>query len=394
MIRIVFVEDDAVVMSNMRRVLSVMRREWDMKFYSSAEDALIGLQERAFDVVVSDFDMPGMNGAEFLALVQYQFPRAVRVLMAGPDEAHLALAAAPVAHRIVAKPCDPDELSKEIQRVFELEQRLNDPDLQSMISEVGALPSPSQSVVQLNDLLGRDDATITDICEVIESNAAMTAKLLQVVNSAYFSLRSHVADVHEAVSYLGFDAVRNLCVAMEIIKTFEESPKIVQSIVDEIHERSIAVAHVARELCPNRARASEAYVAALLHDVGLMVLATRLPEKFLELRVQTMHTNLSLTEVEMEIFGAHHADIGASLLDLWGLPFEIIEAVARHHDSFDVPANRLDALHALAIADAVVSSQEAGEEAWESDALDSEYLRKLGVDEEQVMRMAMPVNSN
>jgi putative nucleotidyltransferase with HDIG domain len=390
MIRILFVEDDPIVMDNMRRVLSIMRRQWDMKFFKSAEEALVAMNDRPFDVIVTDFAMPGMNGSELLAMVQYQFPRAVRVLMANTDEVETSVAGASVAHRIMRKPCDPGELSLAILRAFELEQRLSDPDLQSMISEVGTLPSPSQSVIALNDLLSQDDASLDDICAVIQDNVSMTAKVLQVVNSAYFSLRNPISDVRDAITYLGVDAIRNLCVAMELMKAFEEAPPMVQAIVDEIHERSIAVAHVAREISTDRNMGSVAYVAAMLHDVGLLVLATQMPERFLELRVHTMRSNLALTEVELEVFGAHHADIGAHILDLWGLPFDIVEAVARHHDAMDVPTTELDVLHAVHIAEAIVSSQEAGEQAWEYDgALDEEYLKALGVNE-QVMQLTLP----
>lgn len=385
MIRILFVEDDPIVMDNMRRVLSVMRRQWDMKFFKSAEEALESMMERPFDVIVTDFDMPGMNGSELLAMAQYQFPRAVRVLMAEAGEADTSIAGAAVAHRILRKPCDPSELSFAILRAYELEQRLSDPDLQSMISEVGILPSPSQSVIALNDLLARDDANIEEIVEIVQDNVSMTAKLLQVVNSAYFSLRSPITDVRDAITYLGLDAVRNLCVAMELLKTFEEAPAMVQAIVDEIHERSVAVAHLAREIAPSRQKASAAYAAALLHDIGLLVFACQMPERFLELRVQTMRSSLALTEVELEVFGAHHADVGAHLLDLWGLPFEIIEAVARHHDAMEVPTTELDVLHAVHIAEAIVAQQEAGEGDWGYEgALDEEYLKSLGVNEKVV----------
>jgi len=391
MIRILFVEDDPVVMANMRRSLAVMRREWDMRFFATAEDALLGMADRPFDVVVTDLAMPGMDGTELLALVQYQHPRVVRVLMAEPDAAGGMVRAAGVAHRILRKPCDPSELAFAIQRAFELEQRLSDPDLQSMISEVGALPSPSLAVVRLNDLFAFDEVDVDDVAGVVSSDVGMTAKLLQVVNSAYFSLAHHITDVREAVSYLGLDVVRNLCVAMELMKSFEQAPPTVQAIVDEIHEHSLTVAGVARELIQDRTKANDAFVGAMLHDVGLLVLATQLPEQFLELRVQTMRSNLPLTEVELEVIGAHHADIGAHLLDLWGLPSTIVEAVARHHDAFDVPSTGLEPVHAVHIADAVVSGRlDAGATAWEQDGeLSPALLERLGIDE-RMMRLALP----
>jgi len=383
MIRILFVEDDALVMSNMRRVLTTMKREWDMRFAATGEEALMMMGERRFDVIVTDLSMPGITGMELLSMVQYLHPRTVRVLLSELTDDTSIARAARVAHRILRKPCDPYELSIAIERAFVLEQRLNDTDLQEVINGVGELPSPSRNVIALNDLLGHPDSTIDDIAKVISSDIGMTAKLLQTVNSAYFGLSHHIVDVHEAVAYLGLDAVRSLTVAMELLQMLNNGSPLVQTAIEEIHDHSVTVAHIARELMPDRGKANEAYVSALLHDVGLLVLAQQVPEKFLELRVQTMRCSLPMTEVELEVIGAHHADIGAYLLDLWGLPYEIVEAVARHHDALEVPTNDLDSVHALHIADAIVNGKKDIEDvSWhDSTELDEGYLERLGVRE-------------
>lgn len=383
MIRILFIEDNAIEMSNMRRNLSVMRREWDMKFLPSAEDALIAMAEKPFDVVVTDFHMQGMNGLELLAMCQYQYPHMVRVLLSDAMDADGVIRSAGVAHRMLRKPCDPVELLAAIQRAYELEQRLNDPDLQAMISEVGTLPMPSRTVLQLNDLLAREDTTLYQVAEVVGSDINLTAKLLQIVNSAYFSLAHQISDVREAVAYLGLDAVRNLCVSIEMMKTFEEPPPLVESLVEEIHDHSLAVAYLARQMMPDRMSGSDAYVAALLHDVGKLVIAQQMPEKFLEIHVQTMRGSLPYTEVESEVIGAHHSDIGALLLDLWGLPTNIIEAVARHHDASLLPPTGLDIVHAVFVADAVISGRlEESEGEWDfSHIFEDEYLQRLGLTE-------------
>jgi len=396
MIRILFVEDDAVVMSNLRRVLSVMRGHWDMRFASSGEEALMTLadRDRPFDVVVADNKMPGMLGSELLSIIQYSHSRVVRVLLLETDETEAAIRNAGVAHRLMRKPCDPDQLLAAIERTCELEQRLNDPDLQALIGQLGSLPSPSRTVIELNDLLAQPEATAQDIAGVIESDGAMTAKLLQVVNSAYFSLSHTIADVSSAVTYLGVNAVRDLCVSMELLKSFNTGPTFVQTAIDEIHEHSLAVAHVARQLMSDRASGNEAFVAALLHDVGLLVIATQMPERFLELRVQVMRSSLSLAEVELEVIGAHHADIGAHILELWGLPSAIVEAVGRHHDAADIPCGAIDTLHALHVADAIVSGfmDPTAGAAWEQiDALEPEYLNSLGIGDTVARLIATPV---
>ncbi len=383
MIRILFVEDDAIQMANLRRSLSIMKSEWEMRFTTSGEEALIELAEKRFDVVVTDYSMPGMNGIELLSLVQYLHPKLVRVLLSDYTEMGAAVRGAGVAHRMLRKPFDPAELAVVVMRTFELEQRLNDSDLQEVIGRIGTLPSPRGSVLRLNDLFNHEETSIDEVAEVVSSDVAMTAKLLQVVNSAYFGLNHHIADVRDAIAYLGLDAVRNVTVATEIMKSLQSGSALVQSAIEEIHEHSLTVAHIARELMPERSKATDAFVAAMLHDVGQLVIAAHMPERYLEIRVVSMRSNLCLTEVENEILGASHCDIGAHLLDLWGMPYEIVEAVARHHEAPYLATNGMEVVHAVYIADALVAAQsEPGETIWEHDGgLDPEYVERVGMTE-------------
>ncbi len=381
MIRVLFVVDDPASLLSLRHSMAKLAHEWDLKFFGVVEEALASMSERPFDVVVADMSGSSLTGSELLALVQYQHPRVVRVLLAGDGEDNAVSKSAGVAHRILRKPCDPVELRCAIERVFDLEQRLNDPDLQAMIGEVGELPRPSAAVTRLNDVLASEDASVDNIATIISDDINMTAKLLQIVNSAYYGLAHHITEPREAVAYLGLNAVRDVVVANEMLRAFESVSPPVQALVDELHEHAIAVAHLARELMTNRNRASEAYVAALLHDVGLLLIASCAPDRFLELHVQTMRSSLSLREVEMEVIGAHHSDLGALLLDMWGLPSEIVEAVACHYDADTVPSTGIDAVHAVHIADVVVGSRAEGDSLrWKCEGeLDEDYLREMGV---------------
>lgn len=383
MISVLFVVDDPASLLGLRHSMAKQASEWDMRFFHTVEEALASMSERPFDVVVADMSGDSLSGAELLALVQYQHPRVVRVLLAGEGDENAVSRSAGVAHRILRKPCDATELRFAIERVFALEQRLSDPDLQAMVGEVGELPRPSDAVIRLNDAMASDDASIDAIAGVIADDINMTTKLLQVVNSAFFGLNHHITDVREATAYLGLNAVRDLVVANEMLRTFETVSPQVQALVDELHEHAIAVAHFARELMTNRQHASEAYVAGLLHDIGLLLLASKMPERFLELQVQTMRSNLPLREVELEVIGAHHSDLGALLLDMWGLPSEIVEAVACHHDAQSVASTGIDAMHAVHIADVVVSNRCEGDVLrWKCDGeLDAEYLEEMGVAE-------------
>lgn len=381
MIRVLFVDTDPVRSANARRSCATMRREWDMKFFVEVGEVLAFMEEHAFDVVVAGADASVSGGIHLLEHIRRVHPRVVRILLVDPVAGPEATRGIASAHRILAQPADPAEVRDAVDRALELEQRLHDPDLLSMVSAAGSLPMPSAELLRLNELAAQPDCDFDDVADVLGGSPAMTAKVLQAVNSAYFSLPLHVTDVRSAVGYLGLDAVRNMCAAVELSVAFNDVEPIVEGLVGEVHEHCLAVASATRELLDGRAKASEAFVAGMLVDVGLLLLAARMPERFLELRVQAMRTQLPLRELEEELLGAQHADLGAHLLDLWGLPVGIVEAVARHHDEVALQEGGLDVQQAVRVADSLVCARaSAVGTLWSSvETFDAEQLERAGV---------------
>ena len=169
--------------------------------------------------------------------------------------------------------------------------------------------------------------------EVVSRDIGMTAKILQLVNSAFFGLRRHVASAGQAVSLLGLDITKALILSVHIFSQFEKS-KIAGLPLETLWRHSMAVGAYARRICIEEntgpKMADEALMAGVLHDIGILILAANVPEMYHEvlLRVQP---NISLTQVEEEILATSHGEVGAYLLGLWGLPDPIVEALAFHH---------------------------------------------------------------
>ena len=140
-----------------------------------------------------------------------------------------------------------------------------------------------------------------------------------------------------------------------------------------------------------RDQANEAFVAGLLHDVGLLAICSFFPDRFSAMQDAAQKSDLPIWDLEMETVGAHHSDLGAYLLNLWGLPYSVIEAVSRHHDAMHLPVRKMDPTHAVCIADAIVSSQHEGKLLRESadGGLETAYLEELGVLERVAGLLAM-----
>jgi len=136
---------------------------------------------------------------------------------------------------------------------------------------------------------------------------------------------------------------------------------------------------VARELVPPGPRRDDAFVAALLHDVGLLVLATQERDYLAMVLARARREHRPLFEIEQDERGVTHAEVGGQLLALWGLPDGIVEAVAYHHHPQTVPQPQLDAVAAVAIANALVHEcdEDVGRRAVST--LDEHYLADLGL---------------
>jgi HD-like signal output (HDOD) protein len=380
-IQVLFVDDDAAVLDDLRNMMLLVGANWDIRLATNGGDALKHLENGIFDVVVADLKMPGMDGAELLAIVRDQYPDAMRILMSGNADLTFTARLVPQAHQFLHKPCQPSLVKAVVERAYELGQRLADSELRRTLGTITELPRPPQSVLRLNALLDSPDTDVHDIAEVVEQDMALTVKLFQLVNSAYYGLQRNVRDIREAIAYLGLNAVRNLAVSVEVFRSLSATAGEDLQAVQELHERANQVANVAKKLVLDRDQANEAFVAGLLHDVGLLALVSCLPDRYRELRDAAQLSNLPLWDIETEVIGASHADLGAYLLNLWGLPFPVVEAVARHHDAMLLPQRKMDATHAVCIADAIVSATRSGKSLRESNeaGLDTAYLEELGV---------------
>src|SRR5271168_4540910 len=122
--RILFVDDDKFALNGMDRSLRSMRDEWEMEFVGGGNQALLRMDEAAFDVIVSDMRMPGMNGAELLNEVMKRHPKTVRLILSGYADHDLIMKCVGSTHQYLAKPCDAKTLKMTVQRAAHLEDSL------------------------------------------------------------------------------------------------------------------------------------------------------------------------------------------------------------------------------------------------------------------------------
>lgn len=376
--RILFVDDDASVLDALRNLLRKRRSEWDMVFAVGGHAALAELdkaaaERAAFDVVVTDMRMPGMDGAELLKRVRDDFPGTARIVLSGHAERDAVVRALPVTHQFLNKPCDAVTLRSVVERTCNLQALLQNEATRSVIGKLDRLPSPPATYLRLTEAMADPKVTSRSIAAIVEEDPAMTVKILQLVNSAYFGLAHAATSVGQAVTYLGLEVLRALTLSAHVFST-AEGTRICRAELDAIQRSSLATATIAKRLVKNRELANDAFTAGIIHDVGRIVIALALPEKHREISECAAASSKPECSVEQDVLGVTHAEVGAYLLGVWGLPFSIVETTAFHHAPSGAANETPDVLAAVHLASAVVRAAAGGEP-----ELDRAFLERVGL---------------
>jgi HD-like signal output (HDOD) protein len=377
--RILFVDDEVNVLDGLRDLLRKQRKQWDMVFALGGQAALDELKREPFDVVVSDMRMPIIDGAALLTQVRELYPATARIILSGHAERESVVRALPVAHQFLSKPCDGNLLRVVVDRACELQRLLQDEGIRRVIGKLDKLPSVPTTYWELTRAVARSDAPIEDLTSIVERDPAMATKLLQLVNSAFFGLPREISSVAQAVSYLGTELLRSLALTAHAFGTMPIHD-VTGFSIERLQTHSLLAARLCKTAVPDPRRAGEVFTAALVHDIGKLILALGMPEKFAEVVREHARTRLPYHLVEREILGVTHAEVGAYLLGVWGLPIPIVEAVAYHHTPGLVAEGNVDILAWVHLAEAVVEevSHPNGAERAE-DKLDLGFVERAGL---------------
>lgn len=180
---VLFVDDEPRVLDGLRRMLRSLRREWEMAFANSGQEALEIMARRPYDVIVSDMRMPGMDGAQLLDEVMRHHPDTIRIVLSGQSDQEQILQSMRPTHQYLTKPCSAETLQGTIRRAMKLRALLTDDKARALVGSTGSVPSLPAFYLELMEELDSSDPSIRDIVAIVSRDAAMTAKVLQVANS-------------------------------------------------------------------------------------------------------------------------------------------------------------------------------------------------------------------
>jgi HD-like signal output (HDOD) protein/CheY-like chemotaxis protein len=379
--RILFVDDEVRVLQGLGRMLRVMRHEWEMTFEHDPCAAVGLIEQSPFDAIVVDMRMPVMDGAALLEKARNIRPGMARIVLSGHAEHEVAMRSVGLAHQFLAKPCDAEMLRSTVARACELRRLLEDGGLANMVSQLGRLPSLPHLYQAITDEMNREDVSLRRVAAIIGKDLAMTAKVLQLVNSAFFGLGRRVLNIEQAVSYLGVDVIRALVVSQAAFSAFEAADLV---FFDKLWEHSYATGTLAKQIAtqvtPDVIVHGEAMQAGMLHDIGALVLAARLPETYRDVWEPVLAGDRdgppTVVAREQALLGADHGPVGAYLMGLWGLSDRIVEAIAYHDYPSECSYQQFSPLTAVHVASTLLC-EAAGLPGVEGE-LDMSYLSAVG----------------
>jgi HD-like signal output (HDOD) protein/CheY-like chemotaxis protein len=382
--RILFVDDDELILRSMERVLRRPAAEagWQLCFATDGEAALAEMARTPVEVLLADANMAQMSGATLLRKVQERDPSVVRILLSGHTGLDVLRMALPYAHQFLPKPCDGQLLRSTLESACGLRSLLVRPEMRQLVGSSNELPSAPRTFIELSNALSNPSTSSRAVSEIIERDIAISARVLQLVSSAFYGLPRAVTSIGGAVAYLGVEVIKAIVLSVEVSRMFPLTQSIPDFSVDALQQHGMRVSQLAKRILGHEPGGDVLIVAGLLQDTGQLVLASRAPSRFGIALSTSAARKQPLHEIESDLFGASHAEIGAYLLGLWGLPQRVVGAIGNHLEPQRTGNRVFDAAAALYVANLLVNDADVPaleEVPPRTIALDLSFLRLVGV---------------
>jgi HD-like signal output (HDOD) protein/ActR/RegA family two-component response regulator len=384
--KIIFVDDEPNILDGLRRMLRSLRADFDMYFAAGGREALEIMAKERFAVVISDMRMPGMDGAQFLETVQKEYPHTIRIMLTGQADESSILRTIGVVHQFLAKPCDPELLKTVLAQTGALQNILSDGRLKDLVSRIGTLPSLPTVYTKLQKAIASPDVEISEVVAIIEQDIAMSAKVMQLVNSAFFGIYKKVESPGRAVKLLGLETVKVLVLGIEIFSQVKIPKNILN--IDTLWSHSLTVGKIAKAIAANETADNDlinnTFLAGILHDIGKLILVSELPEQYRQVIDLARAKKIVLTTAEQTIFGAEQGAVGAYLAGLWGFSRPIVEAVCFNHLLEKYPTDSFSPALAVHVANVLYYQHRQDESIGEMQELQLPVIEKLALQDKIV----------
>lgn len=371
---ILFVTTDEKLMSELIRNIVPIQDDYTIFFADNGERCLQILANNKIDFVFSSANIIMPTGANILNEIKRLFPEVIRFALVPNLDNQTVAQISQYVHQLVPPPYTKETIVERIQRTLHIQKILNNEKVVNLVKNTTTLPSLPEIYIQIEQETAKPDFSLIKIANLISKDPNLTAKILQIVNSAYFGLQKEVTNINFALSYLGVNVIKSLIFYIHLFSHFKITSEN-RKHLEKFWQHSLVVAsnsyHLANKYLQEKYEIDSSYTAGVLHDVGKFILLNTYtyPQNIILLAEQKAIDNL---EAELEIYECTHAEIGAYLLGLWGFPLHIVEAVAYHHQPSLLNKSKLNLATIIHLADFL----------YYVPRLDVEHIREINYEKE------------
>lgn len=357
---ILFVDDEPMVLQGLKRMLFKYKKEWKMSFVNSGSEALDFLVANHVDVVISDMKMPSMDGVQLLERIKVQHPNIIRIILSGQSDEDQLKKAANVAHQFLSKPCSSETIKEVIDNAFFTYGIVNNESVRRILSNIDSIPTLPHVYKELMEEANSDDFSLKRVGEIVASDVSLSANILKLVNSSFWGLSRKVMTPEQATSLLGFDVIKGLVLSTDLFRQLQvkDSPYFSSTrFMSRCQKSSTLSKKIMIDLEGSKEDCDTASVAGMLNELGRLVLISNFHDSYSAVIKISNEKSIALQQVEKEMIGVTHADIGAYLLGLWGLEKGIIEAIAYHHTPSLSVGRTPNVVTAVSAANAIIDEK-------------------------------------
>jgi HD-like signal output (HDOD) protein len=332
---VLLLEENAGTLAQLKAEFSPLTAFWDIDYADSAIGGVkMILDGPHYEVVVIDIAMNSEDPVKILSAIAERFPHTIRFALTDQADDQRITRTANLAHQFIYSPCEYHTLRIQVTRAIALREKLRGCPLRQKLHEINALPALPTLYREVMKEIHSADPSIAKVAAIIAKDVAMSAKLLQVVNSAGVGLRNEVTNVTQAASLLGIQRISAMILMVEMFDLVATSNLPPGISLDALWDHSLKVGEFAKKIAQcqtNDARSIEAaFTSGLLHDLGMLLVASNFPKELSKALAFARTKKTTLLNAELEIMGATHAEVGGYLLELWGLPDALVEAITFH----------------------------------------------------------------
>lgn len=356
---------------------------WQVDRMDDPQMVLARLQTHRASAIVVASSVKGHAELNILSQVALTRPDMLRFQLGqGLDGHQQRIYKQELTHRIFTHPGQIEAIAATITYLRKVQRLITRPALQRYISAHQQLPTPPAVYAQLTRELNSRHSSAQQIAAIIEQDPALSARLLQQVNSACFALPRPVSRISEAVSLLGIRTLRALALSQRIRNSYPSHRNWRSFSFEKISQRALLVARLAEAICrhsaPNRGLGDQAFLAGLLQDIGILAMASQTPADYMKVLRLAVAENKSLHVAEQQVTGFYHGEVGAALMAHWKLPPRVVEAILFHPAPHLSQHSDFQPLTAAHVADALLPPAWQSGQISLSHRLNEGYLRQIG----------------